>query len=293
MNWNTTVISTAVTGSAQPVLSVLPAKAKALTWAFATGECGNENWGGLTPYAVASANVQNFVSAGRFYILSTGGAAGSFTCGTDAGFAKFINTYNSANLLGVDFDIEAGQSQIDINNLVQRVAAAQQTYPKLRFSFTLATEGGNVTQSLGNAGVMTMQAIKSYGLQRYLINLMVMDYGSTSPSNCVVASNGRCDMGRSAIQAAINLHNAYGVPYSQIELTPMVGGNDTQDETFSLDDVATLATFAKQNGLAGVHFWSLDRDHDCAPGYASPTCNSYGQAGTLGFTNSFISNLGL
>jgi hypothetical protein len=123
----------------------------------------------------------------------------------------------------------------------------------------------------------------------------VMDYGSTSPNNCVVGSNGKCDMGRSAIQAAVNLHNYYGVPYGQIELTPMVGGNDTQDETFSLADVATMSSYAAQNGLAGVHFWSLDRDHDhdCAPGYASPTCNSYGAAGTLGFTNSFISNLGL
>ena len=32
-------------------------------------------------------------------------------------------------------------------------------------------------------------------------------------------------------------------------------------------------------------------DNDCAPGSASPTCNSYGQAGTLGFTQRFVNNL--
>ncbi len=51
----------------------------------------------------------------------------------------FINNYNSGNLIGIDFDIEAGQSQSDINNLVARVQTAQSKYPNLRFSFTIAT----------------------------------------------------------------------------------------------------------------------------------------------------------
>ena len=293
MNWNTNVISTNVTGSLQPVLNVMPGKLNTLTWAFATGECGSENWAGLTPSQVAGANVQAAVNAGKSYIVSTGGAAGSFTCGSDAGFSKFIQTYYSANMLGVDFDIEAGQSQGDINNLIQRVIVAQRTYPNLRFSFTIATLGGNSPQSLGETGVMVMNAIQAAGLTNYTINLMTMDYGSAIPGNCVVGSSGSCDMGQSAVQAAINLHGYYGVPYSQIELTPMIGGNDTQDEVFTTADVATVSAFATQNGLAGVHFWSFDRDNDCAPGYASPTCNSYGQAGTLGFTNQFIAQLGL
>ncbi|NYH27696.1 glycosyl hydrolase [Paraburkholderia bryophila] len=293
MNWNTNVISTNVTGSLQPILTVMPGKLNTLTWAFATGECGSENWAGLTPSQVAGANVQAAVNAGKSYIVSTGGAAGSFTCGSDAGFSQFIQTYYSANMLGVDFDIEAGQSQDDVNNLIQRVIVAQRTYPNLRFSFTIATLGGNSPQSLGGAGVMVMNAIQAAGLTNYTINLMTMDYGSSIPGNCVVGSSGSCDMGQSAVQAAINLHGYYGVPYSQIELTPMIGGNDTQDEVFTTADVATVATFATQNGLAGVHFWSFDRDNDCAPGYASPTCNSYGQAGTLGFTNQFIAQLGL
>ena len=80
--------------------------------------------------------------------------------------------------------------------------------------------------------------------------------------------------------------------YNRIELTPMVGGNDTTDETFSLTDVDTVSAWVLQNGLAGVHYWSLDRDVDCAPGFASATCNSYGQAGTWGFTNAFVNALG-
>jgi len=120
-----------------------------------------------------------------------------------------------------------------------------------------------------------------------------MDYGSAIASNCTLGSNGKCDMGKSAIASATSLHNYWGVPYSQIEVTPMIGGNDATDETFSIADVTTLSNWAKTNKISGIHFWSLDRDKDCAPGYASPICNSYGTAGNWGFTNAFISALGL
>jgi hypothetical protein len=292
MNWNTNVISTQVTGTMQGLLTVMPTNLKAVTWAFATGECGSEGWGGLQANAVVAANVQSFVSMGKSYMISTGGAAGSFTCGSDAGFETFIQRYNSSRLAGIDFDIEAGQSQATIASLVQRVKVARVNHPNLRFSFTLATLGGNAAQSLGQTGVNVINAIKSAGLQGYLINLMVMDYGSTIASNCTIV-NGKCDMGKSAIAAAESLHNFHGVPYNQIELTPMVGGNDTQDETFDLGDITEVSNYARTKGLRGVHFWSWDRDRDCAPGFASPTCNSYGQAGTLGFTTRFLSALGL
>jgi len=293
MNWNTNVISTAVTGTLSPLLSVKPAKLKMVTWAFATGACGSETWGGLTPAAVAAANVQNFVNASTKYIISTGGAAGSFTCANDTDFETFVNRYASSSLAGIDFDIEAGQSSADIDNLVTRVKNSQSKHPGLRWSFTLATEGGNVSQSLGSMGVTVMASIKSHGLTNYIVNLMAMDYGSAIAANCTLNSSGKCDMGKSAIQSAVNLHNYYGVPYSQIEITPMIGGNDATDETFSLADVTTLSNWVKANGVSGIHFWSLDRDKDCAPGYASATCNSYGSAGNFGFTNAFISALGL
>ena len=46
-----------------------------------------------------------------------------------------------------------------------------------------------------------------------------------------------------------------------------------------------MASFAISQGLAGVHYWSYDRDVDCAPGSASATCNSMGNgyAGPHGY----------
>jgi hypothetical protein len=113
-----------------------------------------------------------------------------------------------------------------------------------------------------------------------------MDYGTAGAGICVV-SNGACQMGQSAIQAAYNLRDKWGVPFAGIELTPMIGGNDATTETFTPADADTVARFAMSTGLAGVHYWSYDRDVDCAPGYASPTCNSIGGVGAHGYLKRF------
>ena len=309
MNWNTNVISTKVSGTATTLASDLAgAGGKIVTLAFATGECGTENWGGVPGAAMASANVALLGQANVKYILSTGGAAGSFTCGSDAGMAAFINRWASPNLVGVDFDIEAGQSQQVIGDLIARIKAAHAAFPSLRFSLTLATlannDGGATARSLGAAvqdsfnvyGDETLAAVKStLGFDgtpatwpAYVtVNLMTMDYGSPSMGVCVVA-NGACQMGQSALQAAYNLRDKWGVPFTAVELTPMIGGNDVAGEQFTLADVDTIAAFALAQKLAGVHHWSYDRDVDCAAGYASPTCNSMGGAGTRGFLAKFL-----
>jgi chitinase len=49
-----------------------------------------------------------------------------------------------------------------------------------------------------------------------------------------------------------------------------------------------MSAFAIANGLAGVHHWSYDRDTDCPPGYASPTCNSIGGVGVHGYLKRFL-----
>ncbi len=312
MNWNTNTISTNVSGSATPLATDLSAHgAKSITLAFATGECGAENWGGVPGAAMATANAAALKAAGIKYILSTGGAAGSFSCGTDAGMKTFIDRWSTPNLIGIDFDIEAGQSEAVIIALVQRIKSAHGAYPTLRFSLTLATvaasEAGSATaKSLGASaqdsfnvyGDQTLAAVKNNldftgaaaSWPSYVtVNLMTMDYGSASPGNCVVAGT-TCEMGQSAIQAAYNLHDKFGVPYSNIELTPMLGGNDASDEHFTLEDVDAVSQFAITNGLAGVHHWSYDRDTDCATGSASPTCNTMGAAyaGSYGFLKRFL-----
>jgi hypothetical protein len=134
-----------------------------------------------------------------------------------------------------------------------------------------------------------LTAIRTAGLDDSYINLMVMDYGAAIPGNCTVVA-GVCDMGRSAVQAAENVHARYGIPMDRIELTPMIGVNDVSANVFSLDDALLTARFVRDRRLGGLHFWSLDRDTRCAsdeaPG-ASPVCNTHEDVPSLAYTRGF------
>jgi len=300
MNWNTYQMQSAVEGTAIPVVgsgslvSTYVPKLPAITLAFATGACGSETWGGASGATWAAENVPQLNSAGLNYVVSTGGEAGTFTCTSTSGMESFIARYASPHLVGIDFDIEGGQSESDIQSLVASAAGAQSEYPNLQFSFTLATLGASDgsyggVNSLGNEVV---EAVLGSGLKNYVINLMTMDFGSASSSVCVVV-NGACEMAQSAIQAVENLEHTYGIPASKIAVTPMIGLNDNTAETFTIGDVNTLTSYATANGLAGLHFWSLDRDTPCSDDYASPTCNSISSTTPLEYTNQFLSDLGL
>ncbi len=301
MNWNTDEMQSAVEGSDLPVVgsgslvSQYIPKLPAITLAFATGTCGSETWGGVSGAAWAAENIPQLQNANLDYVVSTGGEAGTFSCDSTAGMDAFIARYASPNLVGIDFDIEGGQTQSQIQDLVAAAAGAQSQYPNLQFSFTLATlaasdgsYGG--VNSLGNEVV---EAVLGSSLKNYVINLMTMDYGSASSGVCVVVS-GSCEMTQSAIQAVKNLEHTYGIPASKIAVTPMIGLNDNSSETFTPADVDTLTTYAAGNGLAGLHFWSLDRDTPCATTqtYASPTCNSVSGTTALQYANRFLSDLG-
>jgi hypothetical protein len=289
-------LSTAVTGAPRPVPAVLPAGVGAVSWAFATGECGQETWGpGIDTARFARANVEAFRRAGVGYIVSTGGQGGRFSCGSDEGMERFIARYDSPRLAGVDLDIEASQSDDDIDALVLRVQAAQRRRPRLRFSFTLPTfaaeDAGGA--SLNAIGQRVMAAIERHHLRGYFINLMVMDYGGAEAAHCVLKptrEGPRCDMGRSGLQAALNLHAHYGVPLERIELTAMIGVNDVAGNVFTLEDARRLARDARAHGLAGAHYWSLDRDVACpAPSAAAqPDCSGLAQP-PLGFARAFLS----
>ena len=289
MNWNTNVISTTVSGSAQPLATDLAQSGgKPITLAFATGECGSENWGGVPGAAMASANVP---------LLSPAGVEVHRVDGRRRGL---VHVRLRRGLLDVPRPVGVAEAhrrrlrhrgravaEPDRADLVvahqgrprQLPRAALQPHPRD------ARRNNNGSTSAGSLGSGVQDSFNVYGDEvhggrarapRVLgsrragratsrSNLMTMDYGSPSSGVCVV-SGGTCEMGQSAIQAAYNLHDHWGVPYSNIELTPMIGGNDASSEQFTLGDADTVAQFAIAQGLAGVHYWSYDRDVDCARG---------------------------
>lgn len=165
MDWN----SYEVTGSQQKLVSVIsanaPARSRAVTLAFATGECGAENWAGIARDAFRKGTVAALDAAAIKYVVSTGGAAGKFTCSSAAKFLDFVNYYKTPSMVGVDFDIEGSQTQAEITAIVAAAKAAAAANPAMRFSFTLATLGGySNTSNLNALGDSVMKAIAAAGL---------------------------------------------------------------------------------------------------------------------------------
>lgn len=273
--------------------TTIPKGIKALTLAFATGECGSETWNGTAGKTIAESFIKTFQLNEIDYVISTGGTAGTFTCRSQQGMENFIARYQSRHLIGVDFDIESGQSESDIKSLVNQALYASRTHPNLRLSFTLATQAsdGDGTATLNSVGERVMTAISQVGLKNYFINLMVMNFGEAKSGNCVVEFD-RCNMAASAIRVVQNFSREFDVPLRRIELTPMIGVNDVTDNIFSLTDAQTLGRFVAANELGGMHYWSLNRDQPCRPGVStvSPTCNSLSGTSGLEFASVFSIN---
>ncbi|RYE80619.1 MAG: glycosyl hydrolase [Oxalobacteraceae bacterium] len=271
-------------GAAQPIPH------GTLTWAFATGECGDEVWHGQDGRQVAARNVAAFVKAGRPYIVSTGGAEHKFTCAGAAGMERFIARYDSAQLAGIDFDIEDGQTPEQVNALMAAIRDAQRRRPHLRYSFTVATHAAadGSLASLNPLGESILAALKRHGVRDAVFNLMVMDYGPAAANVCVVA-DGVCAMGRSALQAARNVHAKYGIPYERIALTAMIGMNDVVSNVFSLDDARIMVEGARTLKLAGVHYWSLGRDKPCGRPMTAASDACSGVEATTGAFDAILS----
>jgi hypothetical protein len=277
LNWNSFVISSTINDQAQSLFNedgstLLQPGNQTITLAFATGECGTENWGGVDASSLANANLPRIEKSGLNYIISTGGAAGAFTCSSTEGMRTFLNRYNytSEHFAGLDFDIEGGYDEEKIKSLINITAQLQKEHP-FRVSLTLATlatSGGTLNQ----LGIWAVNAANAAGLD-YNINLMVMDFGNYG---CQTNANGTCDMAASAEFATQEVSQMYYIPLNRIELTPMIGDNDVRNEVTTVADMTRIATYVKDNGLAGLHYWSFDRDTPCTPAtsWASPTCNN-------------------
>ena len=244
LNWASAVapiISTSVNGTLRSLACDLQETGlDIITLAFATGECGEEHWSWADGDNFAPKNMAMLVAANISYVISTGGAAGAFTCATDEGFDKFLSHWNSSYLVGVDFDIEGSQSSGEIEHLLLRAKNAHRKYPQLRFRVTVATlaaslPGQTVARSLGNESIPSLGRVGTAVLNgiahvwdwsvtwpSYLsINLMTMDYGTLPTTHLCLMVDGRCEIAESAIQAVYNLRDVFGVPMEFIEITVM------------------------------------------------------------------------
>ncbi|MEV5957119.1 carbohydrate binding domain-containing protein [Streptomyces sp. NPDC051987] len=271
------LLDTAVTGH----------RLKAYTAAFVLGEGCTQIWGDTLPIgndSYTDPEIARAKAEGASVIVSSGGASGeplAWTCSTqssiDAGYQAIIDDYGVTQL---DFDVE-GAAVADTAAAARQMQAMKDlkaANPNLRFSMTLPV----LTSGLTNDGVNILKAAKNAGIRIDVVNIMTMDY---------YAGTGT-EMGQAALAAARatlgqmqSVDSGYG--YADLGITPMIGKND-DGSTFTLADAQTVESFAAQNGVGRLAFWSANRDQPCGGSANSlSTCSEISQ-NPLAFTDAFV-----
>jgi hypothetical protein len=262
-----------------------------VTAAFVIGKGCTPTWDDGTPVAKdprVAALITDAQSAGAQVVVSFGGAGGRELARTCTDVARLTAAYQSVidrfGVTQIDFDIEGAA----IKPKAQKASIAR------RFAALRAIETSNpeltvsATLGVGQSGLLGPQMSFLRVAQQTqtridLVNIMTMDYGSPVP-----------DMGAVAIQAAegslSQLQSIWpAATYANLGITPMIGDNDSGGEVTSLQDAATIQSFAAAHGVGRLAFWSLNRDQQCSQGSARARGNCSGvQQKRLDFTRAFL-----
>ena len=212
------------------------------------------------------------------------GAQCSSAAAMAAQVESVVSTFNVTHL---DFDIESNE-QYNSADLALTAQALDQVRSwasangeQLTISYTIPVLPTGFTST--GEGVLTTALAN--GFTPNIVNIMTMDYGTSGT-----------EMGAAADQAldavAGQLESIYGISssaaYAMLGNTPMIGQNDTSGESFTLADASTVESYAAQQGIAWLSFWSEGRDNGGCPGdtSASSTCSGLTQ-NSGAFTQAF------
>ncbi|MFF1358448.1 chitinase [Streptomyces sp. NPDC058297] len=237
-----------------------------LAFAIADGSSCTPTWNGT--HAIGDAKMKKRISAlkaSRATLrVSFGGASGkelAETCGSASALADaYAATLDAAGATEADFDIE-GDALKDSDSVTLRseaIALLQKKRTDLKVSFTLPV----MPSGLDADSVALLESANDQGVKVSSVNIMTMNYGTSYTG----------DMGDYAITSAKAAHaqlaDIFGLSdrnaWRGLAVTPMLGTNDIDNETFTLSDAAQLRAFAEKEGLAWVSMWSTFRDQECS-----------------------------
>jgi chitodextrinase len=265
---------------------------KFFTLAFVLGSSAGcvPSWGGTIP--LNDSRIAGEISAlraiGGDVAVSFGGAAGPYlssVCGTQAQQASaYEQVIDAFTIKHIDFDVEAS---IPIDTMNKAIAQVQRDRPGTVVSYTLEVVADDFGL-VGSIGTDVLTNAVSNGVNVGIVNPMTMDYGSTKEwGDSVIAAAQTVETQMAQIWPSKTTAQLYAM----LGVTPMIGRNDT-GPIFSIVDAQKLVTWAGQNHVGLLAFWSVGRDNGgCPGGGVSPTCSSISQS-MFQFTSIFAGYTG-
>ncbi|MGA5105976.1 chitinase [Streptomyces cellulosae] len=228
------------------------------------GDCAPA-WDGVQD--VDDAHVTSRIAAltrtGADVRVSFGGAHGdelAAVCDTAEDLAAAYGAaLDAAGATRADFDVEGDElaDSASVDRRSEAIALLQEERDGLEVTFTLPV----MPPGLDEDGLALLESANDHHVEVTTVNLMTMNYAESYDG----------DMGDYALAAARSAHaqlrDVFGLSeaaaWRGMALTPMLGVNDVENETFTLEDAAQVRAFAEDKGVAWVSVWSAFRDRPC------------------------------
>ncbi|MBV9795398.1 MAG: hypothetical protein JO016_15830 [Actinobacteria bacterium] len=227
------------------------------------------------------------ISFGGYTVDTDGTDLGNQCSSASAMASQVENAVTTMNVTHLDFDIESSEETnaadytLTAQALAQVRSWASANGDNLNISYTLPVLPTGFTSD----GLNVLNAAQSSGFKPDVVNIMTMDYG-TSGTEMGSASNQALDAAAGQVASVFGVSTA--AAYGMLGNTPMIGQNDSPGEIFTLADASTVESYAAQQGIAMLSFWSEGRDNGGCPGQtsASSTCSGLSQ-NSGAFTQAF------
>jgi hypothetical protein len=286
-----------MTNNQEPMLNQAASQAglKAFTAAFVIGSGCTPIWGDTLPVTndpTVTSEISTAEADGAQPIVSFGGESGSELAASCSSLSQLTAAYQSVistlHVTHIDFDIEGAEIAYTADNALrfQAISALEAANPGLVVSVTIPV----LPSGPDNNGQAFLAAAKSAGTRIDLINVMTMDYYGSYDTGGAAMGTDAVDAAQATLAYAQTLWPA--MTYANIGVTPMIGQNDDPAEVFTEADAQTLVSFATQNHLGRLAFWSVDRDQPCGGAVSGlPACSEISQQ-ALDFTKIFLKYTG-
>ncbi len=286
-----------MTNNQEPMLNQAATQAglKAFTAAFVIGSGCTPIWGDTLPVTndpTVTSEITTAESDGAQPIVSFGGESGVELADSCSNLSQLTAAYQSVistlHVSHIDFDIEGAEIAYTAQNNLrfQAINALEAANPGLVVSVTIPVNPNGPDAN----GQAFLQEAQANGTRIDVINVMTMDYYGSWDSGGATMGSYATEAAQDTLAYARTLWPS--MTYASIGVTPMIGQNDDPAEVFTEANAQTLVSFAEQNHLGRLAFWSVDRDQACG-GSASglPQCSEISQS-PLDFTRIFTQYTG-
>ncbi|WP_330355706.1 chitinase [Streptomyces chartreusis] len=236
-----------------------------LAFVIADGSDCTPKWNGTTALsdAAVKSRISKLTQGGASVRVSFGGASGkelAASCDSASELARaYGKALDAAGSAQADFDVEGEQltdsDSVDLRS--EAIALLQKERGDLEVSFTLPV----MPSGLDDDSVALLESANEHDVQVSTVNIMTMNYGESYDG----------DMGDYALASAKATHSQLkeifgtsdATAWKAMALTSMLGTNDVDNETFTLDDAAQVREFADEKGIGWVSMWATFRDQRC------------------------------